>query len=84
MGYHQRIEFNKRILKIGKDGKEVTPRGGYIRYGVVKNPYVLIEGSIPGPEKRVIRLRTPARPPREIAEQPPTITHISLESPQGR
>ncbi len=84
MGYHQRIEFNKRILKIGKDGKEVTPKGGYIRYGNVKNPYVLIEGSIPGPEKRIIRLRTPARPPKETHEQPPQITHISLESPQGR
>ncbi len=33
MGYHQRIEFNKRILKIGKDGKEVTVKGGFIRYG---------------------------------------------------
>jgi len=31
MGYHQRIEFNKRILKIGKDGKEVTVKEGYIR-----------------------------------------------------
>ena len=33
MGYHQRIEFNKRILKIGKDGKEVNVKGGFIRYG---------------------------------------------------
>jgi large subunit ribosomal protein L3 len=84
MGYHQRIEFNKRILKIGKDGKEVTPKGGYVRYGNVTNPYVLIEGSIPGPKKRIIRLRAPARPPKEIIETPPQITHISLESPQGR
>ena len=84
MGYHQRIEYNKRILKIGKDGKEVTPKGGYIRYGNVKNPYILIQGSIPGPEKRCIRIRIPARPPKEIIETPPQITHISLESPQGR
>jgi len=84
MGYHQRIEYNKRILKIGKDGKEVTPKGGYIRYGIVKNPYLLIEGTIPGPEKRTIRLRQPARPPKETPEQPPQITHISLESPQGK
>lgn len=84
MGYHQRIEYNKRILKIGKDGKEVTPRGGYIRYGIVKSPYMLIEGSIPGSEKRTIRIRQPARPPKEIAEHPPQITHVSLESPQGK
>ena len=84
MGYHQRIEFNKRILKIGKDGKEVTVKGGYVRYGEVKGPYILMEGSIPGTEKRQIRLRAPARPPREISEAPPQVTHVSLESPQGK
>ena len=42
MGYHQRIEFNKRILKIGKDGKEVTVKGGFIRYGEVNGPYIII------------------------------------------
>lgn len=84
MGYHQRIEFNKRILKIGKDGKEITVKGGFIRYGPVKGPYMVLDGSIAGPEKRTIRLRYPARPPREKFEQPPQITHISLDSPQGK
>jgi large subunit ribosomal protein L3 len=84
MGYHQRIEFNKRILKIGKNGKEVTVKGGFIRYGEVNGPYVLIEGSIPGTEKRQIRLRVPARPPTEVPEAAPQVTYISLESPQGK
>ncbi len=84
MGYHQRIEYNKRILKIGKDGKEVTPEGGYIRYGIVKSPYILVQGSVPGPEKRCIRIRIPARPPRGATEAPPQISYVSLESPQGR
>jgi large subunit ribosomal protein L3 len=84
MGYHQRIEYNKRILKIGKDGKEVTPKGGYIRYGIIKNPYILVAGSIPGPEKRAIRIRVPARQPKETTETPPQVTHISLDSPQGK
>jgi large subunit ribosomal protein L3 len=84
MGYHQRIEYNKRILKIGKDGKEVTVKGGFIRYGAINGSYILMEGSIPGTEKRAIRLRYPARPPRETPEEPPQITYISLESPQGK
>jgi large subunit ribosomal protein L3 len=84
MGYHQRTEYNKRILKIGKDGKEVTPKGGFLRYGFVRGPYVILAGSIAGTEKRPIRLRFPARPPRNVAEEPPQITHVSLESPQGR
>jgi len=84
MGFHQRTEYNKRIFKIGKDGKEITPKGGFIRYGVIRGPYILLEGSIPGPEKRPIRLRYPARPPKPIVEEPPQITYTSLESPQGK
>ena len=84
MGYHQRTEYNKRILKIGKDGKEVTPKGGFLRYGLVRGSYIILAGSIAGTEKRPIRLRIPARPPRNVAEEPPQITHVSLESPQGR
>jgi large subunit ribosomal protein L3 len=71
-------------LKIGKDGKEITPKGGFIRYGIIRGPYMLIEGSIPGAEKRPIKLRYPARPPKEVPEEPPQITYISLESPQGK
>jgi len=84
MGFHQRTEYNKRILKIGKDGNEITPKGGFIRYGIVRGPYILLEGSIPGPEKRAIRLRYPARSPKQAAEEPPQITAISLDSPQGK
>ena len=71
-------------MKIGKDGKEVTVKGGFIRYGEIKGPYMLIDGSVPGPEKRQLRLRVPARPPTEAPEAPPQVTHISLESPQGK
>jgi large subunit ribosomal protein L3 len=84
MGYHQRIEFNKRILKIGKDGKEVTVKGGFIRYGEVNGPYIIISGSVAGTEKRTIRLRVPARPPTEVPDTAPQITYTSLESPQGK
>jgi large subunit ribosomal protein L3 len=84
MGFHQRTERNKRILKIGTDGKEVTPKGGFIRYGVIRGPYMILDGSVPGPEKRPIKLRYPTRSPKRIPEEPPRITHVSLESPQGK
>jgi len=82
MGYHQRIEYNKRILKIGVDGKNVTPKGGFLKYGEVKGTYVIVDGSLPGPAKRLVRLRHPARPPKKMTETPPNITYISLESMQ--
>jgi len=82
MGYHQRTEYNKRILKIGVDGKDVTPNGGFLHYGEVKGTYIIVDGSLPGPAKRLVRLRYPARPPTKIPDSPPNITYISLESMQ--
>jgi len=83
MGYHQRTEYNKRILKIGANGAEVTPKGGFLRYGPVRGTYIILDGSVPGPAKRLISLRSPTRPPKRVPEAPPKITEISLESPQG-
>ncbi len=71
-------------MKIGKDGKEVTVKGGFIRYGEVNGPYIIISGSVAGVEKRTIRLRVPARPPTEAPEAAPQVTYTSLESPQGK
>jgi large subunit ribosomal protein L3 len=82
MGYHQRTEYNKRILKIGTNGAEATPRGGFLRYGPIKGIYTIIKGSLPGSAKRLVRLRYPARPPKRVQEAPPKITEISLRSPQ--
>jgi large subunit ribosomal protein L3 len=81
-GYHQRTEFNKRILKIGSDGEEITPDGGFINYGLVRGDYVLIKGSVPGPSKRLIRLRDPIRA-KKVDLGEPNILHISRESKQG-
>jgi large subunit ribosomal protein L3 len=82
MGYHQRTEFNKRILKIGNDGREVTPQGGFLRYGPLKSDYVVIAGSIPGPTKRLVHLRQPVRL-HPVTTGQPTITHINTTSQQG-
>jgi large subunit ribosomal protein L3 len=84
MGYQQRTEYNKRILKIGADGKEVSPKGGFLRYGPVKGPYIIVKGSVPGAAKRLIRLRYPVRAPRKVPAEPPKIVQVSLESPQGK
>ena len=69
-GYHHRTELNKKIYRIGSGTDEanastdsdvtkktITPLGGFPHYGVVKNDFVLLKGSIPGTKKRVITLR---------------------------
>ncbi len=83
MGFHQRLEFNKRILKIGNNGEEITPKGGFPHYGVVRNGYVLIAGTVPGTVKRLIRIRDAIRPPKaEYAGV--NLVYVSTSSKQGK
>lgn len=83
MGYHQRTEFNKKIIKVGTEGSEVTPRGGFLNYGEVRNTYVLVHGSVPGPTKRLIRFRDATRMPKKADNEAVDVTYVSTESKQG-
>lgn len=82
MGFNSRVEYNKQIIKIGS--KDITPKGGFVNYGVVKGDYILLSGSVPGSRKRLIRLRFAIRANKNIPPIPPSITYLSRESKQGR
>lgn len=83
-GYHKRTEFNKKILKIGdaSEVEDINPRGGFVKYGLVKNNYVILKGSVPGPSKRLIMLRKAVRPHGK-QDDPAQISFISTASKQG-
>ncbi len=83
MGYHQRTEFNKRVLRIGSNGSDVTPKGGFLHYGVVNGEYIILKGSVPGSQKRLVMLRHAVRPMPKAAVDAPEILDISTESMQG-
>jgi large subunit ribosomal protein L3 len=74
MGFHHRTEYNKRILLVG-EGDKINPPGGFIRYGLVKNDYIVVKGSVMGPEKRLIRLRKAVRRAK-APEEAPTVTYV--------
>jgi len=84
MGFHQRTEYHKRIMFIGENEEEINPKGGLINYGKITGDYLLILGSIPGPKKRLIRLRKTIRPLKSFIVQSPEITFISRESQQRK
>ena len=69
-GYHHREKLNKKVYRIGSGSdtanastesdiakKRITPMGGFPHYGIVKNDFLVLKGSIPGTKKRVITLR---------------------------
>jgi large subunit ribosomal protein L3 len=83
MGFHQRTEYNKRIIKIGENGEEITPDGGFVHYGVVRSNYVLVSGSVPGSIKRLVRMRDAIRPP-DVQFDGVNVVYVSTASKQGR
>lgn len=83
MGFHTRTEHNKWLLHISDNPEQVNPKGGFIRYGLVKNPYIIVKGSIQGPAKRLIRLSPSLRPNPKIPKEKPVLAYVSIESKQG-
>ena len=79
-GYHQRVEYNKWLLKLGNNPDDINPKGGFLRYGVIKNNFILLKGSIQGPAKRMIKLVQPLHPNRKIPAEAPAIVYTSLEA----
>jgi large subunit ribosomal protein L3e len=98
-GYHHRTELNKKIYKVGasieteknnatlpgdQTQKEITPMGGFPHYGRVREQYLLVKGSVPGPRKRPLVLRKPLIPQTSrISKEPVNIKFIDTSSKFG-
>jgi large subunit ribosomal protein L3 len=72
-GFHQRTEYNKRILimsDVGKDGQtSINPSGGFKHFGLVRGEYIVVRGSVPGVAQRLVRMRNPIRSvPKKVLE----------------
>jgi len=69
-GFHHRTEYNKKIYRIAKGSdeasasteydltkKSITPMGGFVRYGVVDEDFLMIKGGVLGVGRRVLTMR---------------------------
>lgn len=80
MGFMPRYDINKYIFKIDSDAAQINPKGGFLQYGLVKNDYLLIKGSVGGARSRLITMTVPKR--RVKVKEVPKIAHVSLSSKQ--
>ncbi len=83
LGFNYRTELNKRVLKVGttQDSASITPKDGFLNFGILRNDYLVLEGSVPGRAKRLVRIRKALRPSKKAIA--PKITYISTTSKQG-
>jgi large subunit ribosomal protein L3 len=82
MGYHNRTEYNKRIMMMGGDPERVNPKGGFKNYGLIGGDYLLLKGSVLGPSKRLIKLRKATRASK-APEGVPQVTYLQTEWKKG-
>jgi len=76
-------EFNAKTA-IDLTDKHITPMGGFVRYGEVKEDFVMIKGSCPGLVKRPITLRVPlVQPTNSVATEEVTLKWIDTSSNFG-
>ena len=86
-GFHQRTEYNKRILLVSSDGSSQTasvssklsinPPGGFKHFGLVTTDYIVVRGSIPGVPKRLVKMRQPIRNTTKKVIEPKVIEVIA-------
>lgn len=77
-GYHQRMEMNKLLLKIGDKGG-INPKSGFTNYGITKNQYVLVKGSIAGAKKRLVIMTPAMRQNKLFPQEAPSIKHTYIQ-----
>lgn len=65
MGCFKRTQANKKVLKVGNaldsiktefdlTEKTINPMGGFLKYGKIKNDYLMVKGPCIGPSRRVL------------------------------
>jgi large subunit ribosomal protein L3 len=83
MGYNYRTELNKKVLKMGspQEAVSLTSSGGLLHFGNINGDFALLDGSVPGPAKRLLRVRKAVRATAKPTEV--KLTYISAASKQG-
>ena len=82
MGYQQRTELNKLLMKISNNASEVNPAGGFVKNSPVKSTFILLKGCVSGAKKRMIVFSKPRRADPRSTNEPLEITSISTISQQ--
>lgn len=70
MGLFTRIQRNVKMLFSGNAAQNpITPAGGFPQYGIINGEYVIVQGSVSGPQKRQLFLAAAARPTKKLARR---------------
>jgi len=72
LGMFSRVHYNLKVIDFGnvKDKeKSINKKGGFKHYGDIKTNYIILAGSVQGPQKRQILVTPALRPTKEQAKR---------------
>ena len=62
VGMFTRVVYNNKIVDVASiKEKDINPNSGFKHYGKIRTDYVIVRGSIQGPQKRAVMITLPLR-----------------------
>ena len=81
LGTFTRIHYNLKIIdfaNIKEEGKDINKKSGFRHYGKIDSDYVIVAGSVQGPQKRQLLVTAAMRPNKKQTKK--QYEFISLEA----
>ncbi len=69
LGLFTRIQYNNKIISLGQNPEKINSENGWKNYGKIKTQYLILQGSVQGPAKRVLLLTQPIRPSKKQSKK---------------
>jgi len=79
LGMFSRVIYNNKVVGSGTIAeKNINPKGGLKQYGNIKSAYLILKGSVQGPQKRQVLLTPSFRPTKSMAKKKYELVEVEL------
>lgn len=79
LGMFSRVIYNNKVVGSGTIAeKNINPAEGFNHYGNIKSSYILLKGSVQGPQKRQILLTPSFRPTKSMMKKKYELMEVNL------
>lgn len=79
LGMFTRVIYNNKVIGSGTIAeKNINPKGGLKQFGNLKSSYLLLKGSVQGPQKRQLLLTPSFRPTKSMAKKKYELVEVEL------
>ena len=79
LGMFTRVHYNNKVIGLGTIAeKNINPKSGFRNYGNIMSSYILLKGSVQGPQKRQLLLTPSFRPTKMMAKKKYELVELEL------